>query len=249
MRTLLASASVALCLGLPQAGLAQSGEIFIPGADETAPEVQPVRPANRLAGCISNPGAATCTGIDLDPDGIALESAVPGGGAGVELETLVLDLDTQRVAVTKAPPPEPPQYDAPEQPKHGKVAYPSVAITIEFDYDSDQVRHDQQGKIDSLMAALRDPALTGTSYAVIGHTDGAGSAGYNCDLSVRRAASVTRMLQGGFVPVPLYPVGFGEHLLKNAFEPRAAENRRVTFMRLPDDPGQVFQTFGTVCEY
>jgi outer membrane protein OmpA-like peptidoglycan-associated protein len=238
--------ALALCLGLPSAGLAQSGEIFIPGA-EPAPEVQRApEPRNRLAGCLVNPTAASCAGVEIDPNGLALESAVPGA-AGVQFETLVLDLDSKTVSIAKAPPPAPPVYDAPEPVQHGRVAYPSVTVTIEFDYNSDRVRHDQRGKIDQLVAALSDPALSGTSYAVIGHTDAAGSEGYNCGLSLRRAASVTRMLQTGYVALPLYPVGFGEHVLKNAHDPGAAENRRVTFLRLPDTPGAVLQTAGAVC--
>ncbi|SNS34883.1 OmpA family protein [Antarctobacter heliothermus] len=236
--------SVALCLGLPPvAGHAQSGEIFIPGTDPLV-EIKP-QPQSQMAGCLLNPNAANCSGIDIDPDGIALESA----GPSVTFETLVLDLDTKKVVVSKVPPPEPPKYDAPEPPKTGKVALPSVAVTIEFDYDSDRVRGDQRGKIDSLIAALNDPALQGTSYAVIGHTDAVGSEGYNCDLSLRRAASVTRLIEGAYLSVPLYPVGWGEYVLKNEYDPRAAENRRVTFLRLPNTPGAVLQTASTLCRY
>lgn len=242
---LTAPLAVALCLGLPHAGLAQ-GEIFIPGADD-APEVQPApQPANRLAGCLLNPNAGTCGGVTVDPDGLALESAVPGG-PDVQFETLVLDLDTKKVSIAKTPPPAPPQYDDPQPARHGTVAYPSVAVTIEFDYNSDRVRHDQRGKIDQLVAALSDPALAGTSYAVIGHTDAVGSDAYNCDLSVRRAASVTRMLQTSYVTLPLYPVGFGEHVLKPGYDPRAPQHRRVTFLRMPDSPGAVQQTVSALC--
>lgn len=238
------SLSVALCLGLsPVAGLAQSGEIFIPGSDPVI-TFKP-QPQSPMAGCLLNPNAATCSGVNIDPDGLALESAIPT----VQFETLVLDLDTKKVVVSKAPPPEPPRYDAPEPPKTGKIALPSVAITIEFDYDSDRVRNDQRGKINSLIAALNDPALQGTSYAVIGHTDAVGSEGYNCDLSLRRSASVTRLIENAYVGVPLYPVGWGEYVLKNEYDPRAAENRRVTFMRLPNTPGAVLQTASTVCNY
>ncbi|WP_300435728.1 OmpA family protein [uncultured Mameliella sp.] len=235
---------VALCLGLPPAaGLAQQGEIFIQG-DDPIMSFKP-EPQSPMARCLLNSNAGNCAGVDIDPDGIALESA----GPGVEYETLVLDLDNNKVVVSKTPPPEPPKYDAPEPPKTGKVVLPSVAITIEFDYDSDKVRQDQSGKIDTLIAALNDPALQGTSYAVVGHTDAVGSDGYNCDLSLRRAASVTRILEGAYVGVPLYPVGWGEYVLKNEAYPDAPENRRVTFMRLPNTPGAVLQTATQVCQY
>ncbi len=237
--------SVALCLGLPMAGHAQSGEIFIPGDDPVIEFKPDPQPQNRMAGCLLDANAASCADVDIDPGGISFESA----GPAVQFETLVLDLDENKVVVSKAPPPEPPRYDAPEPPRTGKVTLPSVAITIEFDYDSDRVRGDQRGKIDSLIAALNDPALQGTSYAVIGHTDAVGSEGYNCDLSLRRAASVTRLLESGYANVPLYPVGWGEYVLKDEAYPNAAENRRVTFLRLPDTPGAVLQTASSVCRY
>lgn len=235
--------SVALCLGLPMAGHAQSGEIFIPGVDPMV-EIKP-QPQSAMANCLLNANAGNCAGINIDPGGVAFESAAPA----VQFETLVLDLDQKKVVVSQTPPPAPPKYDAPNPPSTGKVVLPSVAITIEFDYDSDRVRGDQRTKINSLIAALNDPALAGTSYAVVGHTDAVGSESYNCDLSLRRAASVTRMLETGYVNVPVYPVGWGEFVLKNEYDPRAAENRRVTFLRLPDTPGAVLQTASSVCNY
>lgn len=235
--------SVALCLGLPVAGLAQSGEIFIPGQDPVI-EFKP-QPQSQMASCLLNANAANCANINIDPGKPTFENATPD----VQFETLVLDLDEKKVVVSTAPPPEPPKYDAPQPPTTGKVVLPSVAITIEFDYDSDQVRYDQRDKIDNLIAALNDPALKGTSYAVIGHTDAVGSDAYNCDLSLRRAASVTRLLEGAYVGVPLYPTGWGEYVLKNQNDPRAAENRRVTFLRLYDTPGAVLQTVTSYCQY
>ncbi|CUH75271.1 OmpA family protein [Tropicibacter naphthalenivorans] len=231
-----------LSVGLPLAAHAQSGEIFIPGADNGAEVQVKPKPQSALARCLANPNAANCADVGGDDGGLAFESA-----GAIEYETLVLDLDEKKVTVSKAPPPAPPSYDAPQTPAHGTVAYPSVAITIEFDYDSDQIRGDQITKIMNLVNALNDPALQGTTYAVIGHTDSVGSFGYNCDLSLRRAASVTRTLEGANVYVPLYPVGFGEHVLKDTHNPRSAVNRRVTFMRLPDNPGAVLQTANAVC--
>ncbi len=250
----------ALCLGLvPALGLAldlplvpqasaQQAEIFIPGLNndtaQTQRETAPV-PGNALARCLASPNTANCAGVSLDPNKPQFESAAPE----VTFETLVLDLDTQQVTATPAPPPAPVDYTPPAPQTSGKLALPSVAITIEFDYNSDQIRADQRTKIAQLVAALSDPALAGTSYAVIGHTDAAGSIGYNCDLSMRRAVSVSRTLAASYVVLPLYPVGFGEHVLKNNVYPLAPENRRVVFMRLPEQPQRVLQTTGTVCSY
>lgn len=242
------------CLALPLGAAAQQGEIFIPGSnDDSALPVTP-EPQNRLAACLANPAAATCAGVDLDPGGLSLEAAT---GPSVTYETLVLDLDEKKVAVAPEPPAThgtttdytpPPDYSAPV--KHtGKVALPSVVVTIEFDFDSAAIRADQIGKMASLIEAFTDPGLAGTQYAVIGHTDAKGSEGYNCDLSRRRAASVTAALQANYVPLTLYPVGFGEYVLKNTYDPRAPENRRVTFLRLPDDASAVLSTAGAVCAY
>ncbi len=237
---------LAMALCAPLAAHAQSGEIFIPGGDDSAlPDDTAAQPTSALARCLASPDVATCAGATVDPSGAMNESAVPQ----VQFETLVLDLDQKKVTSTAAPPAAAPNYAAPQQATHGTVALPSVAVTIEFDFDSANIRGDQFGKLTSLVAALSDPALAGTSYAVIGHTDASGSEGYNCDLSRRRAASVAGALNAAYVTLPLYPVGFGEHVLKNVYDPRAPENRRVTFMRLPDAPGAVLQTAGAVCQY
>lgn len=235
-----------LLLATPLA--AQDSEIFIPGVT-IDPTVQATpqtsqQAANPLARCLANPDAATCASATTDPSGVVTESATPD----LQFETLVLDLDTKTVTATQAPPPQPTDYSAPQQ-AHGTTALPSVAVTIEFDFDSDQIRAHEFGKIASLTQAFNDPALAGTRFAVIGHTDAKGSAGYNCDLSRRRAGSVTRALQASYVTLELFPVGFGEHVLKNVYDPNAAENRRVTFLRLPDHPGAVLQTAAGVCQY
>lgn len=248
-------ATSALCLGLPLAALAQSGEIFIPGDTAVIPMMKP-QPSNPLARCMLNASTANCADVGRDANGVQFETAVVP-----QYETLVLDLDDNKVAISTQPPETPPVYDAPApDPAHkqadhtvpkpgGKIALPSVAISIEFDYNSDHIRVDQIGKLTQLVAALQDPALAGTPYAVIGHTDAVGSVGYNCDLSLRRAASVTRALESSYVALPLYPIGFGEYVLKNTYDPKAGENRRVTFLRLPDHPGQVLQTASAVCNY
>ncbi|MFW2544564.1 OmpA family protein [Primorskyibacter sp. 2E107] len=238
MRSLLA-----LALIVPLSAQAQTGEIFIPGTTEAFQP--PAAPQSALAACLSEPTAANCAAVSDSAEGLAFESAT---GSAIQFETLVLDLDDGAVTAQPAPPAQTPDYTAPP-PSSGKVALPAVAVTIEFDYDSSAVRGDQIGKLASLINAFQDPALGGAAFAIIGHTDAVGSDAYNCDLSRRRAASVTAALTGGYVTLPLYPVGFGEHVLKNAYDPRAAENRRVTFMRLPAYPEQVLATAGAVCGY
>ena len=237
MRHLLIAALVALA----GPGFAQTGEIFIP--NKTPRVVQDVvEPSNRLAACLARANAANCTGVEIDPQGLALESAT--GAPDIQFETLTLDLGGGAVTTTEYPPEQEPDYDAPPQ---GKVILPAIAITIEFDFDRAYIRHDQFGKLDTLAQALQDPALHGTPFMIIGHTDAAGSYAYNCDLSRRRAHEVVNALRHRYVTIPLYPVGFGEHVLKNAYDPRAAENRRVAFLRLPQYPDEVLSTAQRVC--
>ncbi|MBV0914195.1 OmpA family protein [Anianabacter salinae] len=231
---------LAALIALPAA--AQESEIFIPG-QTTAPVID-AAPANALANCLANPSAATCTGAGAAPEGRTFENA--GGGSDITFETLILDLNADTVTASPAPPPETPDYAAPVSTR-ATVALPSVAITIEFDFDSDRIRYDQTPKIASLIEAFRDPALASYAFAVIGHTDASGSDAYNCDLSRRRAASVTGTLLANYVEVSLTPVGFGEHVLKNTYDPNAPENRRVTFLRLPVDASAVLATAASVC--
>ena len=248
---------------------AQTAEIFIPGKTPGV-AVQPEAPQNALANCLANPSAETCTGLAADPSGVTFEAAT--GQPTITFETLVLDLDDGYVHTKPEPPKERVDYDAPvtppnyaPPPKHGdtyappkgdyaanggygdKIELPSVAVTIEFDFDSSYVRSDQIGKLQTLTAAFQDPALAGYAFAVIGHTDASGSDRYNCDLSRRRAGEVTNALRANYVTLGLFPVGFGERVLKNAVYPRAPENRRVTFLRLPSDARAVLDTSYSVC--
>jgi len=222
---------------------AQEAEIYIPGSQATQPSVS-ASPQSALAGCLIDPSAQNCAGINLDPSGTQLESMI--GGSQIQLETLVLNPGTGQVTSTPQPPATKPDYTAPT-PTYGTVTLPAVAITIEFDFNRADIRYDQFGKITSLVQAMKDPALQATPFAVIGHTDASGSDYYNCDLSRRRANAVAQELGRQYVLVPLYSVGFGEHVLKNTYNPRAAENRRVTFLRLPDDYASILATSQAVC--
>lgn len=235
---------LALLGGLSTSPLfAQTTEMFIPGQKIEMPETR-VAPTNRLAACLANANVANCTGVNLDPTGIANESLTDG--PQIEFETLILDLDGDHVTSSPTPPDYPTDHDKPVDP-YSTVILPAVAITIQFDFDSDAIRADQSGKIASLTEAFQDPALAGTSYAIIGHTDSSGSEFYNCDLSFRRASAVGNALRVQYVTLPLYQVGFGEHVPKNVHDTRAPENRRVTFLRLPKDWQPVLDTARTVC--
>ncbi|SMC78783.1 OmpA-OmpF porin, OOP family [Moheibacter sediminis] len=107
---------------------------------------------------------------------------------------------------------------------------------IEFDYDKDVIRTVSYSKLNAAFDVLE--AHPNYRFYVEGHTDAAGSAQYNQNLSERRAASVVRYLVNKGVPAnQLYPVGKGESDLKhpecdpisNCPPWKNLENRRVIF--------------------
>ena len=90
-----------------------------------------------------------------------------------------------------------------------------------------------QSDMDNLGKALTDPALTGGTFVLAGHTDAVGSDEYNQDLSSRRADSVKRYLTEKFSLAPdrLVTAGYGKTRLKNRDKPKAPENRRVEVVK------------------
>lgn len=118
---------------------------------------------------------------------------------------------------------------------------------IEFDYDKDVIRSVSYQKLDQAFYVLE--AHPTYKFYVEGHTDAAGSAKYNMDLSERRAASVVRYLVNKGIPSSqLIPVGKGKSDLKhvecdptsNCAPWKNLENRRVVFKPYGDqDMGAV----------
>lgn len=107
---------------------------------------------------------------------------------------------------------------------------------IEFDYDKDVIRTVSYSKLNAAFDVLE--AHPNYKFYVEGHTDAAGSAQYNQNLSERRAASVVRYLVNKGIPQgQLIPVGKGESELKhpecdpvtNCPAWKNLENRRVIF--------------------
>ncbi len=94
----------------------------------------------------------------------------------------------------------------------------------------------------TLIADLRDVgasliAYPGTTAQVIGHTDSDGDAGYNLDLSQRRAQSVANVLIGEGVPGSrIQVIGRGEDqpIASNLTPEGKAQNRRVEIVILPN---------------
>ncbi len=111
-----------------------------------------------------------------------------------------------------------------------------VDLTVNFAYDSDQVQGEAHAQILEIAEALSQPGLARQRIMVEGHTDGDGEAGYNVDLSYRRAITVVRMLTDQYdIPAGRLEVkGFGEErpVADNGSDSGKALNRRVTLVNL-----------------
>lgn len=100
--------------------------------------------------------------------------------------------------------------------------------TIEFRLGSAFVASASQGLLDEIATALKP--CTGTVVEIGGHTDASGSAEVNTTLSQERADRVrAALVERGVPEAQLTAKGYGSSQLKNAANPRAAENRRIEF--------------------
>ena len=117
-----------------------------------------------------------------------------------------------------------------------KGAEARVDLTVNFAYDSDRVQGEAHAQILEIAEALSAPGLSERRILVEGHTDGDGEAGYNVDLSYRRAITVVRMLtdQYGIPSDRLEVKGYGEErpIADNDSGRGKALNRRVTLVNL-----------------
>ncbi|MFA9230455.1 MAG: OmpA family protein [Microgenomates group bacterium] len=104
-----------------------------------------------------------------------------------------------------------------------------------FATDSATLRPDLTGDIKSVAASLlRYPNST---IQVIGHTDNAGSAAYNQDLSQRRAVSVANILRESGVPngrIAAFGKGEDNPIASNLSPQGRAQNRRVEIIIRPN---------------
>lgn len=106
---------------------------------------------------------------------------------------------------------------------------------ILFDFDRDEVKPESAPTLAEIAGLLRaDPAIR---LEIVGHTDAKGGAGYNAELSQRRARNVVTALVGGhgIDPARLQARGAGaaEPVGPNDTEEGRAKNRRVELVRRP----------------
>jgi outer membrane protein OmpA-like peptidoglycan-associated protein len=111
---------------------------------------------------------------------------------------------------------------------------PKIDLEINFDYNSANISSRSLPSVQALGRALSNPELKGSTFVVAGHTDAAGSDGYNQDLSERRADSIKRYLvdKFGIAGADLVTVGYGKTKLKDAANPFSEVNRRVQVVNL-----------------
>ena len=110
---------------------------------------------------------------------------------------------------------------------------PRAGALINFDVNSAQILPGSYPLLDEFGKALKS-GLSGRSFIVAGHTDSAGTAPHNQDLSVRRANSVADYLTAhhGIELSRLTLRGYGETkpIASNDTEKGRALNRRVEFI-------------------
>ncbi len=111
---------------------------------------------------------------------------------------------------------------------------PKIDLEINFDYNSADISAKSLPSVQALGRALTSNDLKGSTFVVAGHTDAAGSEGYNQDLSERRADSIKRYLvdKYGINGTDLVTVGYGKSKLKDPSQPLAEVNRRVQVVNM-----------------
>ena len=112
----------------------------------------------------------------------------------------------------------------------------SIAMRIQFRFDSDELTPESKSTLGQIAQVLQDDIMRDKVILLEGHADATGQETYNLSLSERRAGSVRSYLMSAYgVPGErLQAVGRGELDPFDAADPRAPVNRRVEFTNLSD---------------
>jgi outer membrane protein OmpA-like peptidoglycan-associated protein len=159
--------------------------------------------------------AAAAVPASQAPSGTSAPTDAPAASAPEQTATPAAAAKAMEAAKTPAPAPD---------------SAAAIGFRINFGFDSAVIPPAHFAQLDRVADLLRqEPAL---SLAVEGHTDAAGSADYNIDLSRRRAVAVVRYLvEHGVNAGRLMAVGKGKTEPLVA-DPMDGRNRRVQFLRL-----------------
>ncbi len=111
---------------------------------------------------------------------------------------------------------------------------PQIDLEINFDYNSATISAASMPNVQALGRALSNPGLKGSTFVVAGHTDAAGTDGYNQDLSERRADAIKRYLVDKYsiAASNLVTVGYGKTKPKDPDAPMDPVNRRVQVVNM-----------------
>ena len=110
-----------------------------------------------------------------------------------------------------------------------------MAQDILFATGSATLRPDLNRDIRAVASSLQ--AYPDTTVQIVGHTDNVGEAGYNFDLSLRRAQAVTQVLASeGVTTGRMQAVGRGEDqpIASNLNAEGRQQNRRVEIVIIPN---------------
>ncbi|MAY65562.1 MAG: hypothetical protein CMM77_00375 [Rhodospirillaceae bacterium] len=112
---------------------------------------------------------------------------------------------------------------------------PHINVAILFEFDSARLTPQARAQLTEIARALRSENLKGSRILIEGHTDSRDDAGYNLDLSLRRARAVrATLISMKISETRLIPTGRGETqpISENESEAGRQRNRRVTFVNL-----------------
>ena len=111
---------------------------------------------------------------------------------------------------------------------------PQLTLEIQFNLDSNIIRHESYPALGRIADALYHPYLLEYRMLVVGHTDATGRREYNLALSQRRADAIREALVTSFKisPARVVAVGLGEEQLQDPANPAAAVNRRVQLVTI-----------------
>jgi outer membrane protein OmpA-like peptidoglycan-associated protein len=214
-----------------------SPEFRLVGLLEWSPRVESPAAVATVAAAGAASAEASSIQVDVDGDGIADRSDACPTVAGIASEDAgrtgcpaakgegVLENVGERDDHAEAA-----SVVAGREPKVRNVLGQTVMEPIQFDLDSDVIRPDSEGRLQTVLGALREHP--GAKISLDGHTDELGDAVYNHELSQRRAHSVARWLtRRGIAPERLIEVGHGtSYPVDDTQTPEGrARNRRVEF--------------------
>ncbi len=109
----------------------------------------------------------------------------------------------------------------------------AVGLPVLFHFGKTTLVESSKPFLDQIGEVMQRSAAQRETLIIEGHTDAVGGDRHNHKLSELRALAVKDYLvtKYNIDPIRLFPEGKGESQLFNAENPRAAENRRVEFLR------------------